>query len=391
MSASESERRQSDVQPNEIGSRKAKHLEICTDPSGFTIEDAWIGFESVHLVHDALPELTLDDVDASEDFLGQRIALPLLISCMTGGSEGGFRANRDLAAAAEILRVPVGLGSVRVLFDHAEMFSHFHVKPLAPGVPVLANLGAQQIRDVPHAAIFELMKRLEVQSLVVHLNPGQELFQPEGDRDFRGLKRALARLCAGSPLPIIVKETGFGIHPDLVRELLDMGAAYVDLAGAGGTNWIAVESYRLAEEERTAAREFDGWGLPTAVLLASLGDAARTGRVIASGGLRTGMDLAKAVALGARLGGMALPLIRTVRDGGVEGTVRFVRRLERVLRSVLLLTGSRDLEQLRAAPRWLEPELTGYVEALRAAFTRGEAGPEDPTGTRGRTRAPRKT
>ncbi len=283
---------------------------------------------------------------------------------MTGGSEAGLEVNRELAKAAQATGLPVGLGSFRVLFEHPELDGQFRLKSLAPDVPVLANLGAVQVRDRPQAEVLEWLRRLEVQALVVHLNPGQELFQPEGDRDFRGLRQAVARLCEHSPVPVIVKETGFGILPSLVRELLDAGAAYVDLAGAGGTNWIRVEAYRLGGDERAAAEEFADWGLPTAVLLGALQG---TERVLASGGLRGGLDAAKAVALGAHLAGMALPFIREVCAGGAEAVIRLVRRLETSFRSAMLLTGSRTLKDLRRGVLWAEPAFTSAVEALRAA------------------------
>jgi isopentenyl-diphosphate delta-isomerase len=352
---------------SKIEERKANHLSICSDPSLYTVEAPSIGFGGIHLVHDALPEISCGEIDTSVDFLGHRVALPLFISCMTGGSQGGFQANRDLAEAAQLLSIPVGIGSVRVLFDHPELFPHFHIKPLAPDVPVMANLAAQQIRDYSHDQVTELVGRLEAQALVIHVNPGQELFQPEGDRDFRGLKEAIASFCRAASVPVIVKETGFGIHLGLIRELIDMGAAYVDLAGAGGTNWITVESYRLAEEERRSAREFESWGLPTALLLASIPKGLGPGKILASGGLRTGMDLAKALVLGAELGGMALPLIRKVREGGVEGVVGFIRSLEQVLRSVMLLTGSRTLADLRARSYWTEGWFSRAAESFRKA------------------------
>jgi isopentenyl-diphosphate delta-isomerase len=312
--------------------------------------------------------LSAGEIDPSCRFLGHDLRLPLFISCMTGGSERGLEVNRELARAAQATGLPVGLGSFRVLFEHPELAGQFQLKSLAPDVPVLANLGAQQVRDRPRAEIFEWLRRLEVQALVVHLNPGQELFQPEGDRDFRGLKGAIARLCEHSPVPVIVKETGFGILPSLVRELLDGGAAYVDLAGAGGTNWIRVEAYRLDGPERAAAEEFSDWGLPTAVLLGALRGAERVlGRVLASGGLRSGLDAAKAVALGAELAGMALPFIREVCAGGAEAVVGLVRRLELSFRSAMLLTGSRTLPELRRGVLWVEPGFTSAVEALRAA------------------------
>jgi isopentenyl-diphosphate delta-isomerase type 2 len=314
-------------------------------------------------------------VDTSVEFLGHSLSLPLFISCMTGGSEGGFRVNRDLARAAQRLGIPVGLGSIRVLLDQEELFPHFDIKPLAPDVPVLANIGAVQVRDRPSDEIFEMAERLNVDSMVVHLNPGQELFQPEGDRDFRGLSTALVRFVSQSPVPIIVKETGFGIHPFLVRALLDQGVAYVDLAGSGGTNWISVESYRLTDQERLAAEEFSDWGLPSSLLLAALFQAGEEldfkqtydGRVLASGGLRNGMDLAKAIALGAHMAGMALPFIRVLNDEGVEGVVSFVNRMEKVLRSVMVLTGSENLDELRKQQYWLDADFAESLSLFQRA------------------------
>jgi isopentenyl-diphosphate delta-isomerase type 2 len=246
--------------------------------------------------------------------------------------------------------------------ENPGLFPHFNVKPLAPDVPVMANISAVQVRDGEIGALLSLVQRLEAQALVVHLNAAQELFQLEGDRDFRNLKEVLARLCEQSPLPVIVKETGFGILPSLVRELLRMGVAYVDLAGAGGTNWVTVESYRLPKEQRAAAAEFADWGIPTAVLLA----ACRTGRdrVLASGGIRSGMDAAKAVAMGAALTGMALPAIRAVTAEGADGVVRLYRALEKTLRTVMLLTGSRTIAELRRGTVWLQPAFVAAVDSF---------------------------
>ena len=347
------------------GARKEKHLTICTDPSRFRVEAGGAGFEGVRFVHNALPEISEHELDTSEAFLGARMAMPFFISCMTGGSEGGFKANRQLAAAAQELRIPVGLGSFRVLFENPELLPHFQVKPLAPDVPVLANISAVQVRDGDIPTLLSFVQRLEAQALVVHLNAGQELFQPEGDRDFRGLRQALARLCEASRLPVIVKETGFGIAPPLVRQLLGAGAAYVDLAGAGGTNWVTVESYRLSQEEGFAAAEFTDWGIPTAVLIAACRPP--LDRVLASGGIRSGMDAAKAVALGAALAGTALPAIRAVTAGGAEAVVKYFRGLEKTLRTVMLLTGSRTTADLRRGTVWLEPSLAASVKSFRRA------------------------
>ena len=349
--------------PVDIEGRKKAHVDICTDADLRVEGGVDPGFRRLRFVHQALPELAADEIGTTVDFLNHRLSLPLFISCMTGGSAEGFAANRELARAAQQAGVPVGLGSIRVLFEVESVFPHFHIKPLAPDVPVLANLGAVQVRDIPHDRISEELRRLEVQALVVHLNPGQELFQPDGDRDFRGLLPAIGRLCEACRLPVIVKETGFGINPVLAAHLLDLGVAYVDVAGAGGTNWVAVEAYRLDGAGYAAARELDDWGLPTAVLLDALRE--HPGRILASGGLRSGLDLAKALALGAELGGLALPFIRAVKEGGAEAALAVIDTLARALRAVMLLTGSREVADLRRAPLLRDSVFAHAVAALR--------------------------
>ena len=319
-------------------------------------------------MHDALGELDWADIDTGVDFLAHRVRTPLFISCMTGGSDHGFRVNRELAKAAAVAGVPVGMGSIRILFDHPELFDHFHLKALAPDVPVLANLGIVQVRDRDHAQILELVRRLEADALVVHCNPAQELFQPDGDRDFRGVMEGLARLCAASDIPVIVKETGAGIGPALVRELLAAGAAYVDIAGAGGTNWVKVEAHGRDQGFLLESREFDNWGLPTGLILASLRMTdGPLDRVLASGGIRSGLDVARVLALGAHLAGMAAPMARAVVEGGADGVVELVARLDRTLRRVMLLTGSRDLAALRRGKVWMDPQLVESARGLGAA------------------------
>jgi len=349
----------------EISERKAQHVEICVDGQSYAVESGESGFASVRFVHHALPEIDERTVDTSLEFLGHRVALPLFVSCMTGGSAVGDRINRGLAAAAQSAHIPVGMGSFRILFRDEGYFDQFHVKRFAPDVPVIANLGAVQVREIEPQRIVAMVKRLEAQALAVHLNPGQELFQPEGDRDFRGLKEAIARLCEQSSVPIIVKETGFGIRPADVDFLLAAGAAYVDVAGAGGTNWARVESYRLAAEEAAVAREFDDWGIPTAALLLALRDRPRP--LLASGGIRSGVDVAKALALGAAMAGLALPFIRAVAEGGEEGVGRLIASLTRSLRAAMTLAGCRDLAALRRSPLLIDPSLRETASLLREA------------------------
>ncbi len=353
--------------------RKKKHLSICINPHEYAVEHGSPGFDHVRFIHQALPEMDAAEIETTVDFLGTKISAPIFISCMTGGSEEGFRANRNLAIAAEEARIPVGMGSIRVLLEHDEVFDHFHLKRYAPSVPVLANIGGVQLRDLPHARLIELVKRLEADSLVIHLNPGQELFQRDGDRDFRGIRDAIGRFCELSPIPIIVKETGFGVTPELIPELVALGVAYVDVAGAGGTNWISVESFRDDKALAVAGQEFDEWGMPTALILASIRKlyAHRyDDNLIASGGLRSGQDFAKSIALGATIAGAALPFIRAEVSGGVEGVVELLDSTIATIRRVMTLTGSGTIGQLRTAPLWFDASLAGELASFTAATDR---------------------
>jgi len=353
---------------SELTQRKAKHIEICTegayDPEGGTTL-----FEQLSFRHRALPEMAWDEVKTETDFLGRTIRLPLFISCMTGGSESSYQINKDLARAAQTLGVPVGMGSIRILFRKPEAFTDFHLRPLAPDVPIFSNLGAQQLveerlRD-DYKALNEWNKRLEVDAQVIHLNPGQELYQDDGDRDFRGIKDTLEDFISRSPRPVIVKETGFGMAPDEVDWLLKVGAASVDLAGAGGTNWLTVESYRLDEAGYESAQALRDWGWPTAVLLAAVGH--RKGRILASGGLRSGVDLAKALALGAHAGGFALPVVRAAQAGGAEAVVALLEGYARALKATMVLTSCRTLADLRKVPLDASRDFESRLKKLKKA------------------------
>jgi len=353
---------------DDLTRRKAKHIEVCTEPS-YDPEGGSALFEHLSFRHRALPEMSWDEAHTETDFLGRPIRLPLFISCMTGGSESSYQINKDLARAAQQVGVPVGMGSIRILFRKPESFSDFHLRPLAPDVPIFSNLGAQQLveerlRD-NYQTLNEWNKRLEVDAQVIHLNPGQELYQDDGDRDFRGLKDTLEDFIARSPRPVIVKETGFGIAPDEVDWLLKVGAAYVDTAGAGGTNWLTVEAYRLDPSGYESGESLRDWGWPTALLLAAIGH--RKGRILASGGLRSGVDLAKAIALGAHAGGFALPLVRAVKTGGTEAAVALLEGYARALKTVMVLTSCRTLADLRKVPLDTSREFESRLKRLKKA------------------------
>lgn len=345
-----------------IGERKAAHLEICATPDHYEVEGGSTMFDQVRFVHRSLPEIDTSEVDTATTFLGMPVALPFFISSMTGGSDAGYQANRTLARVAQRARIAVGMGSIRILYRKPEVIDHFLLKSIAPDVPVFANIGGVQLVDPDQTRLLELIRRLEVDAIAVHLNPGQECAQPEGDHAFRGVLEGIRRLCDRSPVPVIVKETGFGIAPVDARLLIDAGAAYVDVAGSGGTNWVTVERHRLEPGRSAVADEFRDWGLPTAALLDALRPHA--GRVLASGGIRTGLDVAKSIALGAESAGLALPFIRAVVHGGEEAAYGLTQDLAGVLRTAMVLTGSRTVADLRAAALLRTAAFRDTVEQL---------------------------
>ncbi len=330
-----------------IGERKAQHLDICSDPDRYDVEGGTTMLDEVRFVHRALPELNHPELDLTTEFLGSAISMPLFISSMTGGSAEGYRVNKILARIAQDARIPVGMGSIRILLTRPEVIDHFMLKRIAPDVPVFANIGGAQLIDPDSGELVELIRRLEVDAVAVHLNAGQELVQPEGDRSFRGVLDGIGRFCEDSPVPVIVKETGFGIGPREARLLVECGATLVDVAGSGGTNWVTVERHRMDRGEQAVAAELADWGIPTGVAVAA--NRALIGRILASGGLRTGMDVAKSIALGAVAAGLALPFVRAVVAGGFDAGLEVAERIRQVLRAVMTLTASPTVAALRTA------------------------------------------
>lgn len=350
-----------------MSERKAQHLSICLDGDNYTVETGSTRLNEVHFVHQALPEIDADAIDTATTFLDHRISMPVFISSMTGGSSGAYQVNKHLAAVAEELGIPVGMGSIRILLRKPEVLEHFLLKRYAPSVPVFANIGGVQLPEVPHDEIYSLIETLNVDAIAVHLNPGQEMIQPGGDHNFEGVFEGIGRFVSASPVPVIVKETGFGIHPRDIARLQAVGVSYVDIAGGGGTNWNRVEAYRQDDPiVAAAAAEFDGWGLPTGLVLGALGRES-TG-VLASGGLRTGMDVLKSIALGADAAGLALPFVREIDRDGVSGAVAFGKQLQYVIRTGMALTGCTSISDLRSVPMWVERSFRSDAAAIRDAM-----------------------
>jgi isopentenyl-diphosphate Delta-isomerase len=330
--------------------RKTEHLRINVeeDVAGKGITN---GFEAYAFVHNALPEIDLDDVDLSTQFLTRRLGAPLLISCMTGGVAEATQINRTLARVAQEFGLAMGLGSGRALLESPASLETFDVRRFAPDVLLLANLGAVQLNLGCDAGdCRRLVRLLEADALALHLNPLQEALQPEGDTRFRGLLAKISELCGSVDFPVVVKEVGWGIGAECVRALFDAGVAAVDLAGAGGTSWSEVERYRIGEPWRArVAAAFAGWGIPTAECLRAARAAAPAETLVASGGIRTGLDALKGLALGADAIGVAGPFLRAAAIGHAEAA-EFARELIEVLRVGMFALGRSTPRELRSYP-----------------------------------------
>jgi isopentenyl-diphosphate delta-isomerase len=345
-----------------IARRKADHLEVAASGRADFAKSTLL--EHVHLVHQALPELALDQIELRTELVGKTLRAPLVITGMTGGTAEAAAVNRDLARAAQATGVAFGVGSQRAMAEHPELAASYQVRDVAPDVVLLGNIGAVQALAMGPARVIELAKRIGADALAVHLNPGQELIQDHGDRDFRGVRDVIARLVEAAPFEVIVKETGCGLSVEAARALASAGVVTVDVSGAGGTSWVAVEAVRATAGSGAAALggELRDWGLPTAVSVVACVRARLT--VIASGGMRSGLDVARALALGARAGGMAAPMLRAQRAGGHEGALEEIERVIASIRAVCLLTGCASAAELARAPRHLGAPLRAFLDDL---------------------------
>lgn len=342
-----------------ISSRKEDHLVLCAEDE-VEFKHKTTLLEDVELMHDALPELSMDEVDLNTPFMGKTLSMPLLITGMTGGAERAQQVNQDLATAAQALGLAFGVGSQRAILRHPELARTYQVRDVAPDIVLLGNIGGVQAAQMSASELADLVGIIDADALCIHLNPGQELIQPEGDRDFRGVLDALARHAQDLNVPIIAKETGCGLGVDALERIAQAGISWVDTSGAGGTTWIGVETLRTPEEERSLGELLWEWGVPTA---ASVCYAQKRGlNTIASGGLRSGLDAIKALSLGAQIAGMALPWLKSVHTEGAPGAIAYGRRLERTLRAIMLLTGSRDVATLQQKPKLIGARLNRWLE-----------------------------
>jgi len=326
---------------DETRDRKAEHIEIALDEAmqvhGLSF-DAWV-FE-----HEALPEIDLAEIDTSVDFLGKRLEAPFLISCMTGGTGSASLINRNLAAAAERRGIAVGVGSQRKALEDPSQVASFEVRDVAPTVLLLGNLGAVQLNygygiEQCRAAV----EMIAADALVFHLNPLQEAIQPEGDTNFQELLPKMARVVEHLGVPVIAKEVGSGLSAATARRLRDIGIRILDTAGVGGTSWARIEARRADDVE--IGEMFADWGLPTPESIRQLASVEGV-TVIGSGGLRSGIDAAKALALGADLAGMAYPFLQAATESPEKVTEK-IDRVWRELKIAMFCVGARTIDELK--------------------------------------------
>ncbi|MFQ6014271.1 MAG: type 2 isopentenyl-diphosphate Delta-isomerase [Anaerolineae bacterium] len=342
--------------------RKLEHLRIGLEED-VQFKGMTGGFQEYRFIHQALPELDKDKIDLSTALLGKPLQAPLIISSMTGGAESTEVINRNLAQAAQAMGVAMGVGSQRAAIEDASLAHTYRVRDVAPHILLFANLGAVQLNyGYGFEECQQAVEMIEADALILHLNPLQECLQQRGNTDFSGLLSKIELICRKLPVPVIAKEVGWGISEQAARQLAEAGVAAIDVAGSGGTSWSEVEKYRaVTERHRQIAAHFGDWGIPTTESIGMVQRGAPGMTVIASGGIRTGIDVAKAIALGADAVAMARPFLQpaTVSPEAVIETIDIV--LEE-LRIAMFCIGVADLSDLRDTPLL---QRVGYGEQPR--------------------------
>jgi isopentenyl-diphosphate delta-isomerase len=329
-----------------IDQRKADHIKINLEQdvrSALTT-----GLENYRFTHEALPELDLNRIDTSLSLFGKRLAAPILISSMTGGTEEAGEINQRLAEAAQEVGVAMGVGSQRAALEHPEQISTFSItRKVAPDILLFANLGAVQLNygyTIDHCR--RAVDMIQADALILHLNPLQEAVQDAGDVNFAGLARKIEGVCKKMEVPVIAKEVGWGISEKTAKLLADCGVSAIDVAGAGGTSWSQVEMHRAPDEfTRQLAATFVGWGIPTADSILNVRKAVPEMTVFASGGLKDGLDIAKCIALGATLGGMAGQFLKAAAVS-TEKAVEMMKLTKRQIEVTMFAAGVAKLEGL---------------------------------------------
>jgi isopentenyl-diphosphate delta-isomerase len=358
-----------------IKNRKDEHILLASTENVESNESTWL--EHVKFLHNALPELNLDDVALSCDFLGKSISAPIIIGAMTGGTELSKKINFSLAKAAEKYRIPMMVGSQRVILKHPETKDSFSVvRESAPSIPIVGNIGIAQIASSENFNyIEELINNIDADALAIHLNVIQEVIQPEGDKIFAGALKKIQDLKNQYSIPIIIKETGCGISREVAQKLVEIGIDAIDVSGVGGTSWVAVEYYRAKKHKSQSRMDlgklFWDWGIPTAASIIEVTSKVKKNfskiKIIGSGGIRDGIEIAKALRIGADYAALARPLLIASLEGQ-ESIEHFIEKIMNELKITMLLTGSKDLISLTKTPIVIESFLKNWIKQRGIEF-----------------------
>ena len=342
-----------------------EHVEICLYEN---VENGSTLLEDVKLIHQSLPGFSLSDVDTTTDFLGKKMSAPIIITGMTGGLPELGKINETIAEVVEELGLGMGVGSQRIAIERKEARETFAIaRKKAPNAPLIANLGAPQFtKGYDLKQVEEAIQMIEADAIAVHFNPSQEVFQPEGEPNYSiDILYKLIDISKSINVPIIIKETGAGISMEVAKMFYENGIKYFDVSGAGGTSWVAVEMFRGMRKNNwkaESAKLFLDWGIPTAASIVEVRTSAPESVIIGSGGIRNGLDVAKAIALGADIGGFALPALKAAVKGK-EALMEFLNRVIFELKVAMFLSGNKDLKSLKRAPIVITRDLRDWLDS----------------------------
>jgi isopentenyl-diphosphate Delta-isomerase len=332
------------------GKRKEDHLQICLNEQ-VQFQGITTGLEDYYFIHQALPEANLADIDLSTEFLGKSLTAPLIISSMVGGIGTAAKINRNLAQAAQSLGLAMGVGSQRSMIEDPKVIRTFRVREVAPDILLLANLGAVQLNY--GYGIKECIRAVEsigADALILHLNPLQEALQAEGNTNFTGLLKKIKEICRGLQVPVVIKEVGAGISQSVAEKLVRAGVSAIDVSGAGGTCWSEIERRRATDDiSNNVALSFSSWGIPTTETIRMVRQVSPQLPIIASGGIRTGVDVAKVIALGSNAAGIAGPLLK-VANSSVRETEDYLKEIMESLRVAMFCIGATNIKELKSSP-----------------------------------------
>jgi len=350
----------------EIFQRKDDHIKISINENINSRNTTWL--EYVRFVHNSLPEINLKDIDISMKFLGKKINAPIIIGSLTGGTKLGLEINRKLAEAAEKYQIPLMVGSQRIQLEHIETSKSFSiVRKYAPNIPIIANLGISQLVQMKNFnSVEKIIHSIEADAIAIHLNPLQEIIQPEGDTDFSNAIEKISQLNDSLQIPLIIKETGAGLSKNVSRKLIDVDIKYLDVSGLGGTSFAAVEYVRAKKQDNHLKSVNEGtfldWGIPTAASIIETKAVAKNSTiVIGSGGIRNGLEIAKSIAIGADISAIAQPFLRNAYKNS-KNVESYIETLISELKISMFLTGSKKIEDLKNSEYVILPPLSTWLE-----------------------------